>query len=126
MLLKAGADLEHVNKNGDTALTLAAANESNISAKLLIDAKANIEHANGAGKTALVLAHEKNNTNLIEMIEQRRANKDTSNTKASYVEQVRGEVVKNRNPGDSSNKLSFAEQERSRKSEKSNSAGPDL
>jgi len=54
-LIKAGANLEHVNKNGNTALHLAIGPEEG-SLKALIEAGANVNHTNNKGVTVLMSA----------------------------------------------------------------------
>ena len=56
ILIKAGADVHHANKHGDTALIFASTIGNVNVIRTLLDAGANVKHANQDGHTALMKA----------------------------------------------------------------------
>jgi ankyrin repeat protein len=65
LLLDWGANIEHNDNSGRTALFRESRNESLDVAQLLIDCGANIEHQDNYGRTTMSLAKEYNNFGLL-------------------------------------------------------------
>ena len=68
LLLKAGADVNSANKNGDTALIVAASCGSIECTKLLIDAGADVNISNSQEETALIRAAISNNMECVKLL----------------------------------------------------------
>lgn len=68
MLIDAGADVNHRNKDSNTALIWAAANGNKDIVKMLIDAGADVNIVNKYGETALTRAKNRKNEEVVEML----------------------------------------------------------
>ena len=71
MLIDADADINHADKDGNTAIIVASEfDDCCESIRVLIEKGADLEHKNIHGKTALDYAKEFNNIDLVELIEE--------------------------------------------------------
>ena len=69
LLLKAGANIEATDEDGDTPLHVASANEADGAVKLLLEAGANIEATNKDGKTARDLAENAGYDEVVQLLD---------------------------------------------------------
>ena len=67
LVLGAGANVNLLNKNADSALILAAMNGHVLVVRILLAASANPNHANKHGNTALLLAADKNHPEVVKL-----------------------------------------------------------
>ncbi len=78
--LVAGADVNYVDNNGDTALTSAALRSHIAIVTVLLDAGANVNQADRLGNTALILAASRGYTNIVRLLLDHNANVNRVNT----------------------------------------------
>jgi len=72
LLLNNGANVNHANNNGYTALILAVINNKNDTVQILLNNGANVNHANSHGNnngyTALILAAINNKNDIVQIL----------------------------------------------------------
>ena len=79
MLLNNGANVNHANSDGDTALILAAVNNKSDIVQVLLNNGANVNHANSDGDTALMSATQRRNIDIVQLLLNNGANVDHAN-----------------------------------------------
>lgn len=67
-MLKRGADLNHVNSKGETALIVAAQNSNNRMCDFLVEMDASINVQDAAGNSALMYAIQSQNNDLVQIL----------------------------------------------------------